>query len=58
MAAYHIENRGNSEFEQIYEEHIVREGKCNDDVKDKAYSKIFEEDLFFVNNKQKLNPKV
>ncbi len=55
MVVHCIENGDDTGFKQTFEQSNLREKKCNDEVKDKVYSKILEEDLFFENNKQKLN---
>ncbi len=55
MIVHCIKNGDNPEFKQIYEQNDLNEAGCNDDMRDKAYCKILEEDLFFENNKQKLN---
>ncbi len=50
-----MENGDNPEFKRTYEQNNLKEEKCNDAVKDKVYSEILEEDLFFQSNKQNLN---
>ncbi len=55
MVVHQIENGDNPEFEKLYEQIDAKEAQSNCKAKDKAISKIIEEDLFFENNKQKLN---
>ncbi len=55
MVVHRIENGDNPEFEQLYEQIDAKEAQSNCKAKDKAISKIIEEDLFFLNNKQKLD---
>ncbi len=55
MVVHQIENGDNPEFEQLYEQIDANEAQSNCKAKDKAISKIIEEDLFFENNKLKLD---
>ncbi len=52
---HRIENGDDPEFKQTYEQNNLWEEKCNDEVKNKVYREILEEDLFFKSNKQNLN---